>query len=82
MTLQEQFEERERMWRSFHEWERRNPAPMRSFDAVLRDLDFLLTFISPEEILHDPDPEKNGIQKMRAALALLKQHPPTSPGPS
>ncbi|MBX9602595.1 MAG: hypothetical protein K2X35_16440 [Bryobacteraceae bacterium] len=74
MTLKEQLEERERMWRSFHEWERRNPPPMRSFDAVLRDLDFLLTFISPEEILRDPDPEKNGIQKMRAALALLKRH--------
>jgi len=37
---------------------------------VLADLSLLLTYVSPDEIRRDPDPEKLGVQSMRRKLAL------------
>ncbi len=74
MTLREEIEKRERQWRAFHEWESQQPpAPLRNASAVLADLSWLLEFCDPETILQDPDPEKLGIAKMRAALALISK---------
>ena len=40
---------------------------------IIADLGAILSRLPVSERLHDPDPEKIGIQKMRAALALIKQ---------
>jgi hypothetical protein len=51
-------------------WEARQPPIERSPSDILADLGFLLGFVSAEERGKDPDPEKLGIQRMRAILAL------------
>ena len=71
MSLKEQIEERRRQWAEFNRWERQNPLPERGAAAVLADLSFLLSFVSAVDRTLDPDPEKSGIRKMRAALACL-----------
>ena len=71
MTLREQIEERNRQWRLFHEWEAQQPLSHREPSAILADLGTLLQWSSPELIHSDPDPDKHGIAKMRAALALI-----------
>jgi hypothetical protein len=73
MGLRQQWEERERQWRDFHAWEAENPAAERDPSALLADLSFLLRFVPGEEILNDPDPEKVGIGKMRAALLAISR---------
>lgn len=73
MTLREQIEERNRQWRLFHEWEAAQPTVQRDPSAILADLGALLHWCPPELLRHDPDPEKHGIAKMRAALALLSR---------
>ena len=73
MTLREQIAERNRQWRLFHDWEADKPTAVRSPEAVLADLGWLLQWFSPEIVRSDPDPEKQGIARMRAALALLSQ---------
>lgn len=71
MTLREQIAERNRQWRAFHEWEAQQPPISRDPSAIIADLGALLSWYSPELVRTDPDPEKQGIAKMRAALALL-----------
>jgi hypothetical protein len=71
VTLREQIEERNRQWRLFHQWEAQQPPIERTPEAILADLSWLLQWF-PQD-LADPDPEKHGIAKMRAALALLAQ---------
>lgn len=71
MTLREQLAERRRQWEEFNRWEAQQPPVERDPAAIVADLGFLLGFVSPEDRLRDPDPEKLGIQKMRAALARL-----------
>jgi hypothetical protein len=51
-------------------WEARQPAVERDPGEIVADLGFLLGFVSEEDRLRDPDPEKLGIQRMRAILAL------------
>jgi hypothetical protein len=69
MTLKEQVEQYRRSLADFNRWEADNPPPVRSPDAILTDLGFLMNCMSKEEIMRDPDPEKLGIQSMRAKLA-------------
>jgi len=71
VTPREQIEERERQWRRFHELEEGQPTVERDAAAILADIGGLLRHCPAQLIMHDPDPEKLGIQKMRAALALL-----------
>ena len=71
MTLKEQVEEYRRRMEIFNEWEASHPPMERSSAAIIADLGFLLRWVSSEERLHDPDPEKLGIQRMRAGLAHL-----------
>lgn len=73
MTLADQLMERERQWRGFHSAYVGEDVPVRDPSAVLADLSFLLTFCSPEDLARDPDPEKVGIAKMRAALGLVSR---------
>ena len=56
---------------AFNQWESEQPPVERSPAAILADLGFLLSLTSAEDRLRDPDPEKLGIQRMRALLALV-----------
>jgi hypothetical protein len=73
VTLREQIEERNRQWRLFHEWELTQTPIERCPSAILDDLGNLLRWCPPELIRYDPDPEKQGIAKMRTALSLLSR---------
>jgi hypothetical protein len=72
VTLREQVEEYRRRMAVFNEWEAAQAPVERSTAAMIADLGFLLTWVPPEERLRDPDPEKAGIQRMRAGLAHLR----------
>jgi len=72
MTLREQFRLREQQWAEFHRWEAEQPPRERDPAAILADLGAIWSWLPPEVRSEDPDPEKLGIQKMRAALALLR----------
>ena len=71
VTLREQIEERNRQWRLFHEWEANQPSVERDPAVVLDDIGGLLRWCPAHLLSDDPDPEKLGIAKMRAALSLL-----------
>ncbi len=72
MTLKQQYELRQRQWDDFHLWESEQPPVDREPAAIIADLGAILSWIPADARLHDPDPEKIGIRKMRAAHALLK----------
>ena len=71
MTLREQIEEYRRRMAIFNEWKATQPAVERPFAAIPADVDFLLSWVAPEERMRDPDAEKVGIQRMGAGLAHL-----------
>ena len=72
--LRRQVEERERQWKKFHEWEARQPLEQRDPARILADVGTIWSWLPPEVRAEDPDPEKGGIQTMRAALAHLNSH--------
>ena len=67
----EEIEQYRRRFEESNSWEARQPPTERSPAAILADLGFLWSLVSPEERLRDPDPEKLGIQRMRAMLARV-----------
>ena len=69
MTRQE-YEEYRARFEALDDWQARQPPIERDPGEILADLGFLLGFVSEEERLRDPDPDKLGIQRMRAILAL------------
>ena len=71
--MREQLEQQKLQWRSFNEWEAAQPSVTREPTAILADLGTLLSWFPQDVRRHDPDPDKTGIAKMRATLALLKQ---------
>jgi hypothetical protein len=71
MTLREQVEQYRCRMDEFNQWERRQPPIERAPAAILADLGFLLSRVSPERRLADPDPQKLGIRQMRAILARV-----------
>jgi hypothetical protein len=71
VTLRDQIDERNRQWRLFHEWEAEQPPVSREPSAIVADLGLLLQWCPQDLISSDPDPDKLGIAKMRAALALI-----------
>jgi hypothetical protein len=73
VTLKEQLELRQRQWDKFHRWEAEQPVPERDPAEIVADLGAIWSWLPPDVRLEDPDPEKLGIQKMRAALALLRR---------
>jgi hypothetical protein len=72
VTLKEQFEIRRRQWAAFHRWEAAQPTVERDPAEIIADLGAIWSWLPPEVRLEDPDPAKEGIRRMRAALALLK----------
>jgi hypothetical protein len=71
VSLGEQLEERKRQWEAFHRWEEQQPPLEREPARILADLGAILSWIPEEDRLRDPDPEKRGIQILRAACAAL-----------
>ncbi len=74
MTLKEQYAFRQLQWDEFHRWESEQPLIERDPARIIADLGTIWSWLPPDVRLHDPDPEKTGIQKMRAALAIIGQH--------
>jgi len=62
---------RGRQWAAFNEWERSAPPAERTPAACVADVGALYAWFSSDTKSVDPDPEKLGIQAMRAALARL-----------
>ena len=71
MTLKQQVEQYHRGLAEFNQWESMQPPPQRSAAAIAADLGFLLSRVSREERLRDPDPGKVGIQRMHAIMRHL-----------
>jgi hypothetical protein len=71
MTLREQLVERRRQWEAFNRWEEQQPPLERTPARIVADLGAILSWIPEEDRLRDPDPEKRGIQILRAACAVL-----------
>jgi hypothetical protein len=70
-------EELRRMWAArerglglFEQWEATQPVPAAPPDVFAR-IGALYDLLPPEVRRRDPDPQKQGIQAMRAALAVL-----------
>lgn len=72
MTIAEQLQERRRQWAEFHRWEAQQPPSERDPAEILADLGAIWSWLPPEVRSHDPDPDKRGIQRMRAALRHLR----------
>jgi hypothetical protein len=75
MTLKEQLVERRRQWEAFNRWEEQLPPTERDPARILADLGAILSWIPQEDRLFDSDPEKRGIQILRAACAVLNRRP-------
>jgi len=71
MTVAEQLRERLRQWAEFNRWEAEHPPAARDPAGILADLGVVWSWLPPEVRSLDPDPEKRGIQAMRAALRRL-----------
>ena len=74
--LRRQFEERQRQWKKFHEWEERQPLEQRDPARIRADVGTIYSRLSPEVRAHAPDPPKLGTQQTPPALP-----PPTPPTP-
>ena len=70
-TLREQVAERQRQWEEFHRWEAQQPPLEREPARILADLGTIWSWLPPEVRAEDPDPEKRGVQAMRASLSHL-----------
>jgi hypothetical protein len=64
---------RQAQWRIFADWEAAHPAPSRDFEQVIADLGAICEWLPEDVRQHDPDPEKEGIQRMRRCFSLLGQ---------
>jgi hypothetical protein len=73
MTLKAQFEERERQWRLFHDWEEAQLPADRPLADIFADLGAVWSWLPEEVRLADPDPEKHGVRAYHAALGKLRR---------
>ena len=69
----EAVEQYRRRFEALNEWEAGQSPIERDPGDIIADLGFLLGFVAAEDRLRDPDPEKLGIQRMRAALAAVSR---------
>ena len=73
MSTREQWELRRKQFEAFNRWEAEQPPIERDPADIIADLGTLVEWLRAEERLCATDLEKIiGIQKMRAALALIK----------
>lgn len=71
MTFHEQLREREKQWRLYHEWEEQNPPPDRPLEAIMADLSAIWRRLPADVRSADPDPQKQGLKKLRETLSRL-----------
>ena len=71
MILPAEWRERQKQWDFFHRWEAEQPLVDRDLADILADIGAILDWLPPEVLAEDPDPEKRGIQVLRAALERL-----------
>jgi len=72
VSTREEWELRRQQWTAFNRWEAQQPPIEREPADILADLGAIWSWLPAEVREHDPDPQKTGIQKMRAALAMLR----------
>jgi len=68
MISKHEWRERQKQWDAFHRWEAEQPLVERDPGDIVADLGTILDWAPPEIRAEDPDPEKLGIKKFRAAL--------------
>jgi hypothetical protein len=78
VTLRDQVEARRLQWEEFHSWEAEQPLVERCPVDILADLGAVWSWLPEEVRTRDEDPERTGIQAMRATLSRLS----CSPDPS
>lgn len=71
VTLRDQVEARRLQWEEFNRWEAEQPLAERSPADILADLGAVWSWLPEDVRSRDDDPEKTGIQTMRAALSRL-----------
>ena len=71
MITAEQWRERKKQWEFFNRWEAEQPLGDRRPADSIADIGAILDWAPPEVLTEDPDPEKRGIQVLRAAFACL-----------
>ena len=72
MITRAEWELRRQQWAEFNRWEAQQPLMERAPDDILADLGTIWSWLPTEVRERDPDPQKTGIQKMSAALAMLR----------
>ena len=72
MITRAEWRERQRQWDFFNRWEAEQPCVDRDPADIIADLGAILDWLPPEALAEDPDPEKRGIQILRAAMERLK----------
>lgn len=71
MLTRREWEERQAKYRAYAAWKHANPAPARPLSDIMADIEFLRSMAAPEDLLVDPDPQKEGVAILKRALALL-----------
>jgi hypothetical protein len=62
---------RKQQWASFNRWERAQPRPEYSAEDTLASLSTILEWIPASVKLRERDPDRRGVRRMHALLALL-----------
>jgi hypothetical protein len=71
MITAEQWRERQKQWELFNRWEAEQPFVEADPADSIANIGAILDWAPPEVLAEDPDPEKRGIQILRAAFACL-----------
>jgi hypothetical protein len=71
MISPDQWRERQKQWEFFHRWEAEQPPDDRDPADSIADIGAILDWLPTELLAEDPDPEKRGIQILRAGIERL-----------
>jgi hypothetical protein len=71
MITPEDWRERKKEWEAFNRWEAQQPPDERSPEDIVADLGAILSWLPPDVVAEDPDPNKLGIQKLLAVFERL-----------
>jgi hypothetical protein len=73
MITRREWKERRKQWEIFNRWKAAQRGPDRDPADILADIGTIVDWAPPEVLAEDPDPEKRGIQKLRAVFGRLDQ---------
>jgi hypothetical protein len=71
MITPDEWKERKKQWEIFNLWKSRQAPVDRDPADVIADIGAIVDWLPPEALAEDADPEKRGIQKLRAVLERL-----------